>query len=98
MDDELNLNELESLANEQIIKKLTSIKGIGVWTSKMYLIFVLSREDVLPVEDKAFKNSFKKIYTITEENEYETKIEEYKNVWHPYESIAAWYIWASHRT
>lgn len=96
IDGTLDLDRLNSMENQQAIDLLTSVKGIGVWTSKMYLIFALSREDVLPLEDKAFENSFKKIYQITQE-EYKNRIEECKKLWHPYESIAAWYVWASHR-
>lgn len=91
---EIFLEELASLTNDEVINVLTSVKGIGVWTSKMYLIFVLSREDVLPNEDTSFKNSYLKLYNISPDN-YDEHIEKQKLIWHPYESIASWYIWAS---
>ena len=96
IENEISLDRLSELSNEEIIYTLSSVKGIGLWTSKMYLIFVLSREDVLPFEDTAFRNSYLKIYNSKEE-EYKSKIEEQRIKWHPYESIASWYIWASNR-
>lgn len=91
---EISLEKLNDLSNDDIIEKLISVKGIGLWTSKMYLIFVLSREDVLPIEDTAFKNSFISIYNI-DNDKFDSKIELQKDKWHPYESIASWYIWAN---
>lgn len=51
---ELQLNELVNCSDEEVIKRLTSLRGVGMWTAKMYLIFVLNRSDVLPTEDVHF--------------------------------------------
>ena len=58
--DKLSENEFD----DEIIKHLTSIKGIGIWTAKMYLLFVLNRQDILPVEDGAFTQSYRWLYKI----------------------------------
>lgn len=61
---ELILEELPSLSNEEVRKKLTLVKGIGDWTTKMSLIFVLERSDILPYEDAAFIQGFRRLYGI----------------------------------
>lgn len=50
----LNLSSLHLLSDDKVIYELTRIRGIGTWTAKMYLLFVLQRSDVLPIEDVAF--------------------------------------------
>lgn len=54
LNENLVLSDLQNLSDDEVIKKLTSLRGIGLWTAKMYLIFVLNRQNVLPVEDIAF--------------------------------------------
>ena len=66
MDKQLVLDILPSLKDSEVIKQLTSIKGIGQWTAKMYLIFVLNKPDVLPIEDVAFLQSYKWLYTTSD--------------------------------
>lgn len=82
---------LKTLSDDAIIKCLTSIKGIGKWTSKMYLIFVLQREDVLLYEDGAFIQGYKWLYNtdITEASSIKNRCKK----WKPYSSIAARYIY-----
>ena len=64
--DAINLTELPRLDDREIIKTLTSVKGIGNWTAKMYLIFVLNRQDVLPTEDVAFLQAYEWLYKTTD--------------------------------
>lgn len=59
LNEKLVLSELQNFSDDEVIKKLTSLRGIGLWTAKMYLIFVLNRQNVLPVEDVAFLQSYK---------------------------------------
>ena len=87
----LNLNELESMNNEEVITKLTSIRGIGNWTAKMYLLFVLNRQDILPYEDGAFKQSFRWLYK-TDDVSMKSIISKCKK-WSPYSSIAARFMY-----
>lgn len=63
---ELNLKTFEHLNDDEAYKKLLSLRGIGSWIAKMYLIFVLNRQDVLPTEDVAFLQAYKWLYKTTD--------------------------------
>jgi DNA-3-methyladenine glycosylase II len=96
LDERLNFNEFNNLSNEEIIKELTAVKGIGEWTAHMFLMFCMGRLDIFPVGDLGIKNGMKNLYGFKEV----PTLEEMKSVaskynWHPYESAAAWYIWQS---
>jgi DNA-3-methyladenine glycosylase II len=83
--------DLKHLSNNDIIDELTKLKGIGEWTAQMYLIFQLNRQDVVPILDIGFINSFKKIYKIN--NIKSKKSEQILQSWKPYSTVAVWYIW-----
>ena len=87
----LNLSELERLSDEAVYRKLISIRGIGSWTAKMYLLFVLDRQDILPYEDIAFLQSYKWMYR-TNDVTKASVIKKCKK-WKPYTSIAARYLY-----
>lgn len=87
----IDFNRIQLLTNDEVIKELTSIKGIGHWTSKMFLIFVLNRDDILPYEDVAFLQSFKWLYKTPETDE--TTVKKKCHKWKPYSSIAARYMY-----
>ncbi len=87
----LNLDLLSDYSDQEVIKRLTSIKGIGNWTANMYLIFVLNRDDVLPVEDVAFQQSYKWMYR-TEDVSKESIRKKCKK-WKPYSSIASRFLY-----
>lgn len=87
---------LDSLSNDEIIEELTKVKGIGVWTVHMFLMFCMGRLDVLPTGDLGIRNGIKVLYNLDhlpEPREIELLAE--KNNWRPYESVASWYIWQS---
>lgn len=96
LDGRLELDKLPELPNEEITKELAAVKGIGEWTAHMFLIFALGRLDVLPVGDLGIRAGIKRLY---EFERLPTPIEVIelaaKNNWHPYESVASWYIWQS---
>ena len=83
--------DLKHLSNNDIIAELTKLKGIGEWTAQMYLIFQLNRQDVVPMLDIGFINSFKKIYKINDIKG--KKSEQILQSWKPYSTVAVWYIW-----
>ncbi len=87
----LSLEALRTLGDKEVIKELTKIKGIGNWTAKMYLIFVLNRPDILPLEDVAFLQSYKWLYK-TEDTSRDSVAKKCKK-WSPYSSIAARYLY-----
>lgn len=84
---------LSSMPDKDVIDTLTEIRGIGNWTAKMYLIFVLNRLDVIPYEDGAFIQAFEKIYGITETKRNKPLTQAYCAQWSPYASIAARYLY-----
>ena len=85
------LDTLSNLDDIEVVNRLKTIRGIGNWTAKMYLLFVLQRDDVLPYEDGAFRQSYKWLYE-TEDISKESIINVCKK-WSPYSSIAARYMY-----
>jgi DNA-3-methyladenine glycosylase II len=77
-----------------VIEHLTRIKGIGVWTAQMFLMFALRREDVLPVADLGIRSAMKKAYGL-EDLPKPDEMEKIATAWKPYTSIACWYLWRS---
>lgn len=88
---EITFEPLANSSDEEVMKQLTSIKGIGAWTSKMYLIFFLCREDVLPYEDGAFLQSYRWLYNTKKIDRQ--SIERRCKKWKPYTSIGARYLY-----
>lgn len=92
----LEFAAFKTMRNEDITSELVAVKGIGEWTAHMFLIFSLGRLDVLPVGDLGIRNGIKQLYALDQlpgPNEIRTIAE--RNHWHPYESVASWYIWQS---
>lgn len=92
----VRFNHLDVLTNDEVIAELTQIKGVGVWTVHMFLMFCMGRLDVLPVGDLGIKNGVQKLYGLKNLPDAHAveKIARANN-WHPYESVASWYIWHS---
>ena len=88
------LNELISLDDEQIIERLTAVRGIGRWTVEMMLMFRLGRADVLPVTDLGVRKGFMQTYR-TEALPTPTRLRDHGERWRPYRSVASWYLWRS---
>lgn len=88
---DLDFAALRSMPDKDVIKMLTSLRGIGDWTAKMYLIFVLDRQDVLPFEDGAFLQSYRWLYKTADCSPEAVKKKCAK--WKPYSSIAARYLY-----
>lgn len=96
LEETVRFNHLDALTNEEVITELTQIKGVGVWTVHMFLMFCMGRLDVLPTGDLGIKNGIYSLYKLKEKptpEEMETIAK--KNKWHPYESVASWYVWHS---
>ncbi|MFZ2126069.1 MAG: DNA-3-methyladenine glycosylase [Candidatus Microsaccharimonas sp.] len=93
---EVRFNHLDALSNEEVIAELTQIKGVGVWTVHMFLMFCMGRLDILPTGDLGIKNGIHKLYNLNEKPTPEEMEQIAKdNNWHPYESVASWYVWHS---
>ena len=94
LDGTVKFNHLDSLSNQEVIDELVQIKGVGVWTVHMFLMFCMGRLDVLPVGDLGIKNGIQKLYNLPERPDEARMLEiAQQNNWHPYETIASWYVW-----
>jgi DNA-3-methyladenine glycosylase II len=91
------LEELEQMDDDEIIKTLTAVKGIGCWTVQMLLIFRLHRWNVLPVDDLGIRSGIRKVYQMSELPDKKTVIQ-LAEKWQPYCTIASWYLWRSLET
>lgn len=93
LDGSLDFARLNGENDEQVIEELTHVKGVGRWTAEMYLIFVLLRPDIFPLDDAAIRSSLCKLYGIEDSRflEYGVQI---SDKWRPYRSIGCWYLWA----
>jgi DNA-3-methyladenine glycosylase II len=88
------LESFVSLPDEEVIARLTAVKGIGVWTAHMFLIFALRRHNVLPTGDLGVRSAIRNVYGLTDLPK-PRKVEELAQSWHPYCTIACWYLWRS---
>ena len=95
IDKSLDLDNIQNCDNEEIIRQLTAIKGVGRWTAEMFLIFSLAREDVFSFGDGGLNSAINKLYgnkcTPLTKNEILTIADK----WQPYRSIASLYLWRS---
>lgn len=85
------LMNLAEKSNGEVLKELTALRGIGNWTAKMYLLFVLNRTNILPYEDGAFLQAYRWLYQTQDTKP--TSIKERCQVWKPYESIASRFMY-----
>src|SRR5262249_670645 len=85
---------LPEMSDEEVIAALTDIKGVGVWTAHMFLIFALRRPDVLPVGDLGVRMAIQRAYR-KRKLPTPKQVEQIAKSWHPYCSYAAWYLWRS---
>lgn len=87
----------DELSDQEIIKQLTTIKGVGKWTVEMILMFSLNRPDIFPEGDLGIQNGMKALYHIDAKNKKELilKMNEIAEHWKPYRTYASRYIWAA---
>jgi len=93
----LDLPSLTHLSDEEAVERLDEIRGVGRWTAEMFLLFVLGRKDVLPVDDLGVQKAVKRIYRLRKLPS-KKKFEQLAKNWHPYCSIATLYLWRSGET
>jgi DNA-3-methyladenine glycosylase II len=94
LDGSLELDKLDQLADEQVITELTAVKGIGVWSAHMFLMFHLQRPDVLAVGDLGIRKSMMLAYGL-EELPAPEAMEAIAEPWRPYRTLACRYLWRS---
>lgn len=91
---ELDFEAFPRMPDDEVIERLTRVKGIGVWTVQMFLIFALRRPDVLPSGDLGIRSAIRKAYGL-EELPKPSEVEELGAKWRPWASVASWYLWRS---
>jgi DNA-3-methyladenine glycosylase II len=91
---EIRLDQMGRLPDEKVIEHLIQVKGIGVWTAQMFLIFSLGRLDVFPHDDLGVRAAIRNLYGLAElpEKSISFRIAER---WRPYATVASWYCWRS---
>ncbi|ADJ15162.1 HhH-GPD family protein [Halalkalicoccus jeotgali B3] len=92
---DLTREGLADHTDREVIEELTRIRGIGEWTARMYLLFVLEREDVLPLGDLAVRRGIETLYNDGEELTRE-EMTEIAKAWRPYRSTGTKYVWAAY--
>jgi DNA-3-methyladenine glycosylase II len=90
----LDFSRLADLPDAEVIEHLTQVKGIGVWTAQMFLMFTLKRPDVLPTGDYGVQAAMKKHYK-KRKMPKPKDMEKIARAWSPYRSVACWYLWRS---
>ena len=89
-----SLKAAAKLGDDELVARLTEVRGIGPWTVHMLLIFYLGRPDVMPTGDFAIRLAFKKLYRKRQDPTPES-ILKHTRPWQPYRSVASWYLWRS---
>lgn len=92
LNNEICLENLEGIENEEIVKNLTKVKGIGQWTAEMFLIFCLGRRDVFSLGDGGLQRSIKWLYRLDEVPKRK-QLMQISEKWKPYRTFASLYLW-----
>lgn len=93
-DGHIDFERLADLEDQAVVEHLTRVKGVGVWTVHMFLIFALRRPNVLPTGDLGVRAAIKRSYGF-EDLPKPAEMEQIALAWHPYCSVATWYLWRS---
>ena len=91
-DGRIPTRRLARMDDEAVIEALVNVKGIGRWTAEMFLIFVLNRPDVLPVDDLGLREGVREIYGLPERPGAKL-VTEMGETWRPWRTAATWYVW-----
>ena len=91
---DLDFSRLPEMTDDEVIKHLTQVKGVGVWTAHMFLMFTLKRPNILPTGDYGVQVAMKKHYKKRKLPKPEQMMKIAK-LWEPYRSVACWYLWQS---
>jgi len=91
---ELREDEFADMDDEDVIRRVASVKGIGRWTAEMFLIFSLGRPDVLPVDDLGVRRGFQQVYGLDGAPSPE-QMRIIAEAWRPFRTVGAWYMWRS---
>lgn len=84
--------KLDTMTSEEVIEHLVQVKGVGVWTAHMFLIFTLNRSDILPTGDLGVRKGFQVVYNLRTLPDH-AKMEKLAKPWRASASYASWYLW-----
>ena len=93
-DGQVRFDHVHTLEDATVIEHFTKVKGIGVWTAQMFLMFALRRPDILPTGDLGVRAAIKRAYNLAE-LPTPAEMEKIAAAWRPYCSVASWYLWRS---
>ena len=93
-DNQIPTRRLHRMTDDEVIDALVRVKGVGRWTAEMFLIFVLNRPDVLPVDDLGLREAVKRAYALKDRPKA-ADLRELAEKWRPYRTVATWYLWRS---
>jgi DNA-3-methyladenine glycosylase II len=88
----LDFEALPSQPDEEVVKQITAVKGLGEWSAHMFLMFHLGRPDVMPVGDLGVRNGMRIAYSLPE-TPTPAQAREIGAPWAPYRSVGSWYMW-----
>ena len=91
---EINFRTINNLSDQEVIASLSQVRGIGLWTAQIFLMFALGRPDVLPVGDLGIRSAVRKAYAL-DEMPNAVELAYIAEKWKPYCSVACWYLWRS---
>src|SRR5262249_36346075 len=87
-----SMSEAENMSDEELVKRLDSVRGIGAWTVEMFLIFRLGRPDVLPIHDLGVQKGWSVAYG-KKHKPSPKELLAFGERWRPYRTVASWYMW-----
>jgi DNA-3-methyladenine glycosylase II len=91
-DGRLCLDELDRLADDEVVARLDAVRGFGRWTAEMFLMFRLHRPDVLPADDLGIVKAVQRLYGLRKPPDAK-RVLRMGEAWRPYRSVASWYLW-----
>jgi DNA-3-methyladenine glycosylase II len=94
LDGRLDLKGLKKHPDEEVMRQLVAVKGIGRWTAEIFLMFRLGRPDIFPADDLGLMNAVQRAYGLRKRPDAK-RLRKLGEAWKPYRSVAAWYLWQS---
>ena len=94
LDGRLDLKRLKQHPDDEVMRQLIAVKGIGRWTAEIFLMFRLGRPDIFPADDLGLMNAVHRAYALRKRPDAK-RLRKMGELWSPYRSVAAWYLWQS---
>jgi DNA-3-methyladenine glycosylase II len=94
LDGRLDLKSLKKHPDDEVMRQLVAVKGIGRWTAEIFLMFRLGRPDILPADDLGLMNAVQRAYRLRKRPDAK-QLREMGEAWSPHRSVASWYLWQS---